>query len=205
VTPRGDHEGVATVIAESGAWTPIHLVIIAGIVLMYVGVVILAQTMRERTPMLSRFVWPAATAGAVLGLLTLALDGVAAKQLADAWAASTSKSVADVALVAVNANETVNFTLAGLFNMTFAGYPFLLLGVAIVLGGHYRGWLGWIAIVAGAFSVTAGMFQLVTGVPTTTSLVLTVIGPSIITLWLAIMGVVMWPRQGDETNRRAGP
>ena len=39
VTPRDDPEGVARVIADSGAWTLIHVVIVFGIILMLGGLV----------------------------------------------------------------------------------------------------------------------------------------------------------------------
>lgn len=45
-TPIGDPRGVARVIAESNAWTPIHLVIIASILLMLGGLVSLAYSIR---------------------------------------------------------------------------------------------------------------------------------------------------------------
>jgi hypothetical protein len=38
-------------------------------------------------------------------------------------------------------NETLNFALAGLFNLSFAGVPFILLGLAVALNGAIRG--GW--------------------------------------------------------------
>jgi type II secretory pathway pseudopilin PulG len=39
VTPRDDPRGVAQVIADSDAWTLIHIVIVVGIVLMLAGIV----------------------------------------------------------------------------------------------------------------------------------------------------------------------
>jgi hypothetical protein len=39
VTPRDDPVGVARVIAESGAWTLIHEVIIVGVILMFLGLI----------------------------------------------------------------------------------------------------------------------------------------------------------------------
>jgi hypothetical protein len=44
------------------------------------------------------------------------------------------------------------------------------------------------------------MYQSFTGVPTVTSLVLTIIGPTVITLWLVVMGVLMWLRSARATG-----
>jgi hypothetical protein len=49
----------------------------------------------------------------------------------------------------------------------------------------------WLAASAGLFSVAAGLVQAFTGEPTVASLVLTIIGPTIISLWVLVMGVLM--------------
>jgi hypothetical protein len=59
----------------------------------------------------------AVTIGATVGVITLILDGVAAKQLADQWAAAPEPAK-PTALALVSANETINFALAGLFNLS---------------------------------------------------------------------------------------
>ncbi len=70
-----------------------------------------------------------------IGLITVILDGVGAKQLANQWAVAP-ESEKPVALALVSANETINFAIAGLFNMSFAGVPFILFGLAVALGRH---------------------------------------------------------------------
>jgi hypothetical protein len=126
-------------------------------------------------------------------VITLILDGVAAKQLADQWAAAPEPAK-PTALAVVSANETVNFALAGLFNLSFAGVPFVLFGLAVARAGTYPRWLGWVAFSAGIGSILAGLIQAITGEPTVASLILTIIGPTVITLWLAVIGVLLWRR-----------
>lgn len=198
VTPRDDPRGVADVIAGSGGWTAIHLVILAGVFLMFVGLVAIADAIAAppRTDVLVRLAVTAAALGTAFGALTLVLDGVAAKQLADSWAGNPG----EVSLGAVTTNETINFALAGLFNLMFAGFPYLLLGAAMVRSHMFAPWVAWVAVAAGAFSVLAGMFQLATGHPTTTSLVLTIIGPSVITAWTLVVGILLW-RRGSAATR----
>jgi hypothetical protein len=191
VTPRDDPEGVARVIADSSAWTLIHVVIVIGIILMLAGLIGIRHSIDGGIAEgLARLAVSAATVGVTIGIVTVILDGVSAKQLADQWA-SAPESAKAVALSAVSANETVNFALAGLFNLSFAGVPFLLLGLAVVLGGAYPRWLGWTAVFAGVGSIAAGLVQMFTGEPTVTSLVLTIIGPTVISLWLIVMGVLL--------------
>jgi hypothetical protein len=192
VTPIDDPEGVARVIADSDAWFPIHFVIIVGITLMLGGLVALYHSIvEELAHVLARFGLFAATVGIAVGLITVILDGVAAKQLADQWAAAASGEAARTALQLVLANETVNFALASLFNFTFAGVTFILFGLAVALSDVYPRWLGWIVVIAGVASIGAGLVQGMTGEPTTLSRILTIIGPTVITLWLLAIGILM--------------
>jgi hypothetical protein len=195
VTPRDDPEGVARVIAHSDAWTLIHVVIVIGIILMLGGIVAIRHSIEGGvSEALARFSVHAATVGVTVGVITVILDGVAAKQLGDQWAAAPESGRA-VALSVVSANETINFALAGLFNLSFAGVPFVLLGLAVAFSGAYPRWLGWTAAGAGVGSIGAALVQAFYGRPTVASLVLTIIGPTVISLWLLVMGVL--------TGRRA--
>jgi hypothetical protein len=204
VTPRDDDLGVAHVIAHSDAWTVIHLVIIAGTVGMLVGMI----GVRHALPLIgfsgamTRYGVIAGTIGTIVGIITVILDGVAAKQLADVWAAMPADEQF-VGLRIVASNETQNFALAGLFNVTFAGLPFIAIGLAVARSDVFPRWLGWVAVTAGAGSVSAGIVQAVTGRPTIASLVLTIIGPSVIALWMLIVGILMVRRNPPRDDRRA--
>ena len=191
VTPRDDPEGVARVIADSDAWTLIHVVIIIGIICMLGGLVAVRHSLSGGiAEAMARLGMYAATIGVTIGIATVVLDGVGAKQLADQWAAAPSPERA-VLLSLVSTNETLNFALAGLFNLSFAGVPFILLGLATALSGAYPPWLGWVAAAAGIGSVAAGLVQAFTGKPTTASLILTIIGPTVISAWVLVMGVLV--------------
>jgi hypothetical protein len=191
VTPVDDPAGVARVIADSGAWTQIHLVIVAGIVLMLGGLLALYRSIQGGLAgALAQLGWAAAIAGITVGLILVIVDGVAAKQLAEEWARAPAAEQA-TALRVLLANEATNFSLAALFNILFAGATFILYGLAVALSDVYPRWLGWIAVTAGLASVGAGLIQALTGEPTLASQVLTIIGPTVITLWLAVMGILL--------------
>jgi hypothetical protein len=203
VTPRDDPVGVARVIADSDGWTLIHVVIVLGVILMFMGLVAIGHTIRGGVgEALARLGVYTAAVGTALGLATVILDGVAAKQLADQWAAAPASTKA-VALSLVSMNETLNFALAGLFNLSFAGVPFMLLGLAVALSGGYPRWLGWVAAFAGLGSLAAGLVQAFTGEPTVLSLVLTIIGPTVISLWVFVMGVLLARQAARQEQLRA--
>jgi hypothetical protein len=200
VTPMNDPVGVARVIADSGGWVPVHLAIVVGILLMLGGLVALDHSIGGGTAgTLARFGLWAAVGGVTIGLVLVILDGVAARQLAQEWAAAPPGDQA-AALGLVHVNETINFALASLFNLVFAGVTFILFGLAVALSdAHPRG-LGWVVLVAGVASVGAGLVQAFTGEPTEASRGLTIFGPTVITLWLMVIGFVL-VRMGRESSR----
>ena len=200
VTPMNDPVGVARVIADSDGWVPIHLGIVVGILLMLGGLVALYHSIRGGVAgALARLGLFAAVSGVTIGLVLVILDGVAAHQLAQEWAAAPTGDQA-LALGLVHVNETINFALASLFNLVFAGATFILFGLAVALSDVYPRGLGWVVVVAGAASVGAGMVQAFTGEPTEASGGLTIFGPTVITLWLLAVGILL-VRLGRDSAR----
>jgi hypothetical protein len=191
VTPMNDPVGVARAIAASDLWVPIHLAIVIGIALMLGGLVALYHSIRGGVAgALARLGLFTAVAGVTIGLVLVILDGVAAYQLAQEWAAAPPADQA-VALGLVHVNETINFALASLFNLVFAGATFILFGLAVALSDVYPRGLGWIVLVAGVASIGAGLVQAFVGEPTEASRGLTIFGPTVITLWLLVIGVLL--------------
>jgi hypothetical protein len=204
VTPMHDPVGVARVIAGSRQWVPVHLAIVVGIVLMLGGLVALYHTLRGGVAgALARLGLFAAVAGVTIGLVLVILDGVAAYQLAQEWAAAPPGDQA-VALGLVHLNETLNFALASLFNLVFAGVTFILFGLAVALSDVYPRGLGWIVLVAGVASVGAGLVQAFTGEPTEASRGLTIFGPTVITLWLLVVGILLVRMARDGSRLPTG-
>ena len=191
VTPENDPVGVARVIADSEIWVPVHLAIVLGIVLMFGGLVAIYHSIRGGLPgALARFGLFAAVAGATIGLVLVILDGVAARQLAQEWASAAPDGKA-TALGLVHVNETINFALASLFNFVFAAATFILFGLAVALSDVFPRWLGWVVLVAGVTSIGAGLIQAYVGEPTGASRILTIFGPTVITLWLLVVGILL--------------
>ena len=148
-TPIGDPFGTAEVIAGSGSWVPLHLIIVLGIFLMLLGMYALFRSITGTLPrVLAEFGMLAAVVGVTVGMVLVIMDGVGARQLAEEWALAPPDQQA-TALALVAANETINFSLASLFNLVFAGATFLLFGLALAVGDDYPTWFGWVAVAAG--------------------------------------------------------
>jgi hypothetical protein len=205
VTPMDDPEGVARVIADSEGWVVTHMAIVIGIMLMLGGLVGIHHSIRGGiAEVLARFGLYAGIAGITVGLILVTLDGVAAPQLAEEWAAA-SPDQQQTALALVHAQETLNFAIASLFNLLFAGATFILFGLAVALSDVYPRWLGWIVVAAGVCSIPAGLIQAFTGEPSEASRILTIIGPTVITLWLLAMGILLIGRARSTVSSRGTP
>jgi hypothetical protein len=186
-----DAEGLAQTIADSGSWVPDHLLILLGLIGMLGGLIAIARSIRGGLPgALAQLGSIAAVAGATVGLLLLSIDGVAAKHLAQAWTTAPPTEQA-AALHALLAEEAINFALGTLFYILFAGVTFVLLGLAVAWSRVYSSWLGWLAVVAGAGSVVVGLVQAQVGETNAVTRIPSIIFPTVITLWLAWMGVLL--------------
>lgn len=195
MTPPGDPTGVGHAIHDSDAWTLIHMTIVVGLVLMLGGMVAIADSLRGGfSGAMSRFGLVAAVAGATLGMILVTLDGVAAKQIAGAWAEAPVADQA-AALRDLTSEETLNFALVALFNLLFAGVTFILYGLAVAFGDVYPRWLGWPVVVAGIGSVAVGLIQAQLGESTGISRIASIVFPTIITLWVAALGVILLRRR----------
>jgi hypothetical protein len=200
-TPTGNPEGVARTIAQSANWVLVHLVIVVGLILMLGALVALSRSIEGGVP--GALAWLgsiAAVAGVTVGVILVIVDGVAAKHLADAWEAAPPDEAA-AALRVVVAEEAINFALASLFNILFAGVTFILLGLAVASSGEYPGWLGWVVVVAGVGSVPVGLVQAYTGESIGFTRIATIIFPTLITLWVAGMSVLILRKAAFKSGR----
>ena len=190
-TPTGDPEGVARTIADSGSWVPVHLVIVVGLILMLGGLVAIARSIQQgAAEALARLGLVAAVAGVAVGVILVIVDGVAAKHLAKAWAQAPPEEAA-AALRVVVGEETINFALAALFNILFAGVTFVLLGLAVAMDGRHPRGPAWAVVVAGLGSIPVGLVQAYQGESVAFTRVATIIFPTIILLWVAWMSLRM--------------
>jgi hypothetical protein len=76
--------------------------------------------------------------------------------------------------------------------------------LAVAWSRQYPRWLGWVVVVAGIGSVAAGLLQAVVGEPTVLSRILTIIFPTVITLWLVDMNVLVLRRAASLERAEAG-
>jgi hypothetical protein len=181
----------ALVVARSDVWIPLHLGIIVAFVLMLGGLTALHDSIRGGLPgALARFGLNAAIVGTAGAVVLVSLDGFAARHLAEALVAAPEETRAS-ALAAFTAEDTINFALLSPLNLVFAGFTFVLYGLAVACSHVYPRWLGWIAVAGGAGGAVSGVIQAYLGEPSPVTEALGIAAPTVITLWLVVLGILL--------------
>jgi hypothetical protein len=181
----------AQTIADSAIWVPVHVSIAIALFLMLMGLVAVYEMLNDGpSGAWARYGYVAAIVGLTVGVILMASDGITAKYASEAWVqAPEPEKVA--ALRVADMAEKVSFALVAMFNIFFAGFPYLFYGLAVARSRGFPQWLGWIAAVAGAGSIAVGVAQAMSGSSSPTIELLTIVLPTVITLWTAIMGVLI--------------
>jgi hypothetical protein len=122
--------------------------------------------------------------------------------VADSWASAPPAARAD-ALASFRAEDAVNFALLTPLNLVFAGFTFVLFGLANASSDVYPRWLGSVAVIGGVGSAISGGIQAYMGELTRISEALGIASPTIITLWLLIIGILLLRSARSSLGGRA--
>ena len=190
----GDTEAFIQSIVDSSIWAGIHVLVLVPLLLGVGGLLALYRSITgEPGAALAQLGFAAALMGAAITSVSVAiLGGGAMKELADAWAAAADK---EVPFAVAKATILVSFDIGSWGNLVFYGVAPILYGLAISLTGIYPKWLGWVAVVGGVGGVLIQIVQFSQGVSLVTSGVY-VASFLVVTLWLVVMGVLMWRKAG---------
>ena len=190
----GDTEAFIQSIVDSSIWAGIHVLVLVPLLLGVGGLLALYRSITgEPGAALAQLGFAAALMGAAITSVSVAiLGGGAMKELAGAWAAAADK---EVPFAVAKATILVSFDIGSWGNLVFYGVAPILYGLAISLTGIYPKWLGWVAVVGGVGGVLIQIVQFSQGVSLVTSGVY-VASFLVVTLWLVVMGVLMWRKAG---------
>ena len=190
----GDTEAFIQSIVDSSFWAGIHVLVLVPLLLGVGGLLALYRSITgEPGAALAQLGFAAAlTGGAITSVSVAILGGGAMKELADAWAAAADK---EVPFAVAKATILVSFDIGSWGNLVFYGVAPILYGLAISLTGIYPKWLGWVAVIGGVGGVLIQIVQFSQGVSQVTSGVY-VASFLVVTLWLVVMGVLMWRKAG---------
>lgn len=185
-------EAFLRMIAESRIWVGDHVGVIFAGILFTGGLIAISRSITEQPGAAwARLGFAGALVSVALLFVLMATDGIAIKALARAWMNAQAAEKA-AAFNVGHALATVNLALFSVWIIVFWGVTIILYGLAVMTSHAYPKWLGWVAILAGLGSAWIGLRQAYTGPSFLVSNVLFVIFSLIITLWLLVMGVLLW-------------
>ena len=190
----GDTEAFLQSIVDSSIWAGSHVLVLITLLLGVGGLLALYRSITgEPGAALAQLGFAAALmGGAVTSVSVAILGGGAMKELADAWAAAADN---EVPLAVAEAALLVSFDIGSWGNLVFYGVAPILYGLAIALTGLYPKWLGWVAVVGGVGIALIELVIFSQGVSRVTS-TFYVAAFLVVTLWLPVMGVLMWRKAG---------
>lgn len=187
-------EALLSVVAGSAIWAVNHFILMVAITLLLAAYYGLTHSITNEPGLIwARLGWGVAIVGAGIGVTFMLIEAVALRGIADTWAAS-SGTQQELALAAGNALFYLSLTLSTGAASFFFGISPILVGKAILGSTEYPQWLGWLGMFLGAIGVAANAFQIVSGVTTTSGLILVPVSIIGVTLWLGYSGVLMLRR-----------
>jgi hypothetical protein len=180
-------------IAGRPEWRVLKLALIAFLLCWIGAFTALSRSLPQGfSGLLSRWGVSVAVIGVAVVMVEYAIIGHALKGVADAWALAPAAEIGNHLRTA----EVMLAITSGLFHSFVAwmlGLPYVLLGMAIILGSGYPRWLGWVAVAAGSGAMLAGTTRFL-GIGLVPYPLL--YGGFVIPLciWMAVMGLLMWRR-----------
>jgi hypothetical protein len=173
-------------------WIASHLMQLVGVMLMLGASVLLGRRLANGP---AQTVAALATTGAVASMAVAgalqAVDGIALKAMADAWAMAPEQEKAAL----FSAAFAVRQIEIGLASMTclFVGITVSLFGMALLIDRRFPKWLGILAIAGGVPTAIAGIVIAYTGF-SALAMVINMPSSSLLLLWMIGLGVHVWKK-----------
>lgn len=179
-------------IVDNGSWVAVHLGLLVAFLLVFVGVVAIARSMFDGpSGAWARMALYTFVAAAPIAVLTLGIDGIANKQLADDWSGATDP---DAALLAAEAAGQLGVAMFTMFIIVLFGAAPVLLGAAMLGGDAYPRWVGGLAVLAGLLGLFTGFLQAVNSIEHLTANILFPISSVAFTVVIIAAGLTLWRR-----------
>ncbi|MEE8363568.1 MAG: hypothetical protein V3S18_05815 [Dehalococcoidia bacterium] len=189
-----DVQELATEIAGSDVWIGTHFGLMIGVVLILGGLIALARTITgENGRALARLGLAAALVSTAVFAVLMAIDGPGVKQAADAWADAAASGIDQKS--ALNVVDVMTTSMAAVFSVWIViglGLTYVFFGLAVALSDVYYKWLGWAGALLGVIGAVIGLIQFYEGIDDTLTNVVFPIVATLVLVWVAAMGVLMY-------------
>jgi len=176
--------------AADSLWVASHLTQLLGIVLIVAALLTLTRLLtNDKGGGWSHLGSAFAIASLTIAAALQAVDGIALKVMVDNWVAAPESEKMAIFQATIGVRQ-IEVGLASMFSMLI-GLTIVLYGVSIVISDRLSSWLGWIAIIGGGATVTAGVMYAYTGFSKAAMSVSMPAG-MLLLIWLIVLGASMW-------------
>ena len=188
--------------ADDQLWVASHLTQLIGVVLIVGSLIYLSRILAGGSA--RALAWIGA-AGAIATLATAAalqaVDGIALKIMVDVWAEAAEPDKTTLFYSTYGVRQ-IEVGLASIVSLLF-GLTFCVYGVALIADRDFSRWLGWLAIIGGIPTATAGVVIAYTGF---SALAMSIYIPSsaLLLVWMIALGVLLWRRSAEEHETGLG-
>jgi hypothetical protein len=184
--------------AADSLWVASHLGQFVAVAVLSVALVALATTIDGgRAAAWARVGVRGVSATVAAAAALQAVDGVALKLVVDRWAQASGEARV-LAFEAAFAVRQVEIGLASLLSVIF-GLTVSVFGIALLLSPRFAPWSGWLGLVSGGATVTAGVAQAYTGF-STVAMSMSMPASVLLLIWVVVVGVRLW-RLAPELRR----
>jgi len=178
-------------------WIASHLTQLLGVALIVCALIQLSRLLASGSA--SGLAWIAA-AGAIASLAvaaaTQAVDGIALKNMVDAWGAAAEPDKTALFYATYGVRQ-IEVGLASITSLLF-GITMCVYGAALISDQRFGKWLGWLPIIGGIPTAVAGVVIAYTGF---SALAMSINMPanSLLLIWMIALGVLFWRRDTGES------
>ena len=176
--------------AADRLWVASHLMQLAGVALMVVALLLLAQKLEFRKGFgVPRIAAAGAITSLALAAALQAVDGIALKIMVDAWAEAPALQK-ESAFRAAFAVRQVEIGFASMFCLSM-GITVTVFGVALLGDDSYPKWFAGMPIVGGLLTAGAGIVIAYTRF-SELAMAINMLSNLILLLWMLVLGWFMW-------------
>ena len=180
--------------AADDFWVFSHLMQLAGVASMVAALLFLTTVLETRRgPGIARVAAGGAIASLALAAALQAVDGIALKNMVDAWAAAPASQKGEV-FHAAFAVRQIEVGLASMLILSF-GLTASLYGAALIGVRIYPAWFAALAMASGIPMIASGVVMAYFGF-SGLSMAINMPASAILLVWMLTLGVLMWRQDG---------
>ena len=184
--------------AADDFWVSSHLMQLAGVASMVAALLFLTTVLEERRGSgIARVAAGGAIASLALAAALQAVDGIALKNMVDAWAGAPASQKGEV-FHAAFAVRQIEVGLASMSILSF-GLTATLYGVALIGARIYPTWFAAFAMASGVPMIASSVVMAYSGF-SGLSMAINMSASAILLIWMLILGVFMWRQNGGPLD-----